>query len=212
MNDIIVTICDKPSIISFFIYNSLFWLCRSDLGRTFAKILNVMKIIKYAMIAAVVSLAACGGGDDSKKADQPAAEEPKAETPAATPAVEGAMLEITGNDVMQFDKKELRAKAGQKVTLTLKHSGKLAKEAMGHNVVILNTGTDVAAFAAKAVDAKDNDYFPQSEAANVIAHTKLIGGGESDTIEFTAPAAGTYPFICSFPGHYGFMKGEFIVE
>lgn len=172
-----------------------------------------MKIIKYAMIAGVVSLAACGGGDDSKKAEQPAAaEETKAETPAATPAAEGAVLEITANDVMQFDKKELRAKAGQKVTLTLKHAGKLAKEAMGHNVVILKTGTDVAAFAMKAVDAKDKDYFPESEAANVIAHTKLIGGGESDTIEFTAPAAGTYPFICSFPGHYGFMKGEFIVE
>ncbi|HTN08165.1 azurin [Agriterribacter sp.] len=173
-----------------------------------------MKIIKYALIAGVVSLAACGSGDESSKAtDQPAAEEQKAETPAATPAAaEGVTLEITGNDVMKFDKTELRAKAGQKVTLTLHHSGKLAKEAMGHNVVILKTGTDVAAFAAKAVAAKANDYFPESEAANVIAHTKIIGAGESVTIEFTAPEAGTYPFICSFPGHYGFMKGDFIVE
>ncbi|HRO47024.1 azurin [Agriterribacter sp.] len=168
-----------------------------------------MKIIKYALIAGVVSLAACGGGDESSKAtDQPAAEEQKAEAPAA----EGVTLEITGDDVMKFDKAELRAKAGQKVTLTLHHSGKLAKEAMGHNVVILKAGTDVAAFAAKAVEAKANDYFPESEAASVIAHTKIIGGGESVTIEFTAPEAGTYPFICSFPGHYGFMKGDFIVE
>ena len=168
-----------------------------------------MKIIKYVLIAGVVSLAACGGGDESSKtSEQPAAEEQKAETPAA----EGAVLEITGNDVMKFDKTELRAKAGQKVTLTLHHAGKLAKEAMGHNIVILKPGTDIAAFAAKAVDAKANDYFPESEAANVIAHTKIIGGGESVTIEFTAPAAGTYPFICSFPGHYGFMKGDFIVE
>ncbi|HRQ49502.1 MAG TPA: azurin [Agriterribacter sp.] len=168
-----------------------------------------MKIIKYALIAGVVSLAACGSGDESSKAtDQPAAAQQEAETPAA----EGVTLEITGDDVMKFDKAELRAKAGQKVTLTLHHSGKLAKEAMGHNVVILKAGTDVAAFAAKAVGAKDNDYFPESEAASVIAHTKLIGGGESTTIEFTAPEAGTYPFICSFPGHYGFMKGDFIVE
>lgn len=165
------------------------------------------------MIASVVSLAACGGGDESsKKAEQPAAEEKKAETPAATPAAEGVTLEITANDVMQYDKKELRAKAGQKVTLTLHHAGKLPLEAMGHNVVILKPGTDIAAFAMKAVDAKANNYFPESEAANVIAHTKLIGGGDSVTIEFTAPPAGTYPFICSFPGHYGFMKGEFIVE
>ncbi len=169
-----------------------------------------MKIFKYALIAGVVSLAACGGGDDSsKKTEEPAAEQ-KSETPAA--AADVAVLEITGNDIMKFDKTELRAKAGQKVTLTLHHSGKLPKEAMGHNVVILKTGTDVAAFAMKAVDAKANDYFPESEAASVIAHTKIIGGGESVTIEFTAPAAGTYPFICSFPGHYGFMKGDFIVE
>lgn len=177
-----------------------------------------MKIIKYAMIAGVVSLAtACGGGDDSKKAEQPAAttEETKTE-PAAPAAAEAtgdvAVLEITANDVMKFDKAELKAKAGQKVKLTLKHSGSLAKEAMGHNVVILKTGTDVAAFAVKAIDAKDKEYIPESESANIIAHTKLIGGGGSDTIEFTAPAAGKYPFICSFPGHYGFMKGEFIVE
>lgn len=172
-----------------------------------------MKIVKYALIAGVVSLAACGGGNDSSNAtDQSAAAESKTETAAEAPAGEGVTLEITGNDVMKFDKTELRAKAGQKVTLTLHHSGKLSKEAMGHNVVILNAGTDVAAYAAKAVEAKANDYFPESEAANVVAHTKIIGGGESVTIEFTAPAAGTYPFICSFPGHYGFMKGDFIVE
>lgn len=173
-----------------------------------------MKVIKLALIAGVVSLSACGGGESTSQAtDQPAAEEQKVETPAAAPAAaEGVALEITGDDAMKFDKAELRAKAGQKVTLTLHHSGKLAKEAMGHNIVILKTGTDIAAFAAKAVEAKANDYFPESEAANVIAHSKVIGGGESVTIEFTAPAAGTYPFICSFPGHYGFMKGDFIVE
>ncbi|MEM6771051.1 MAG: plastocyanin/azurin family copper-binding protein, partial [Bacteroidota bacterium] len=27
-----------------------------------------------------------------------------------------------------------------------------------------------------------------------------------------APAAGEYDFICTFPGHYGVMKGKFIVE
>lgn len=172
-----------------------------------------MKLIKYVMIAGVVSLAACGGGDESKKADQPA-DQTKTETPAESTQAAGdvAELEITGNDLMKFDKTELRAKAGQKVKLTLHHSGNLAKEAMGHNIVILKSGADVAAFAAKAVDAKATEYVPASEEANVIAHSKIIGGGESTTIEFTAPAAGTYPFLCSFPGHYGFMKGDFIVE
>ena len=40
----------------------------------------------------------------------------------------------------------------------------------------------------------------------------MIGGGQTTSITFTAPAAGTYDFICSFPGHSGLMKGKFIVE
>ena len=83
---------------------------------------------------------------------------------------------------------------------------------MGHNFVALKQGTDLNAFAQKAMTAKDNDYIPKSESASVIAHTKLIGGGESDTIEFTIAEKGTYDYICSFPGHFSMMKGKLIVE
>lgn len=119
---------------------------------------------------------------------------------------------IKGSDAMQFDVKEVKVKAGQKVKLTLTHSGKLAKTAMGHNFVLLKTGTDIASFASKAAAARETEYIPKSEEASIIAHTKLVGGGESDTIEFTAPKKGTYTYICSFPGHYALMKGTFIVE
>jgi azurin len=119
---------------------------------------------------------------------------------------------IKGSDAMQFDLKEIKVKAGQKVKLTLTHSGKLAKAAMGHNWVLLKPGTDVAAFGSKAAAARETDYIPAAEKASIIANTKLVGGGESDTIEFTAPAKGTYTYICSFPGHYALMKGSFIVE
>ena len=119
---------------------------------------------------------------------------------------------IKGSDAMQFDLKEIKVKAGQKVKLTLTHSGKLAKAAMGHNWVLLKTGTDIAAFGSKAAAARETEYIPKSEEASIIAHTKLVGGGESDTIEFTAPKKGTYTYICSFPGHYALMKGTFIVE
>lgn len=121
-------------------------------------------------------------------------------------------IQIKGSDAMQFDLKEIKVKAGQKIKLTLTHSGKLAKAAMGHNFVLLKPGVDVAAFGGKAAAARETDYIPKSEEANIIAHTKLVGGGESDTIEFTAPKKGTYTFICSFPGHYALMKGNFIVE
>jgi azurin len=34
---------------------------------------------------------------------------------------------------------------------------------------------------------------------DVIAHTQKPFGGETTDIEFTAPAKGTYDFLCSFP-------------
>lgn len=116
---------------------------------------------------------------------------------------------INSNDQMKFDTSEIRVKAGEKIKLTLNHTGDLPKNAMGHNFVLLEKGTDIADFAMKAMDAKDNEYIPSK---GVLAYTGLIGGGESTTIEFTAPAKGTYDFICSFPGHYSIMKGKFIVE
>jgi len=43
--------------------------------------------------------------------------------------------------------------------------------------------------------------------------TKLISSGETDTIEFIAPTAGTYAFYCSVPSHRSQgMEGTLIVE
>lgn len=116
---------------------------------------------------------------------------------------------INSDDQMKFDLSEIRVKAGEKIKLTLNHTGKLPVNAMGHNFVLLTKGTDVAQFAQQAMKASDNEYIPSKGA---LVYTDLIGGGESTSIEFTAPAKGTYDFICSFPGHYAMMKGKFIVE
>lgn len=116
---------------------------------------------------------------------------------------------INSNDQMRFDMDEIRVKAGEKIKLTLNHTGKLPKNAMGHNFVLLEAGTNISKFGQEAMNAKATEYIP---AKGVIAHTKLIGGGESTTVEFTAPKKGTYDFVCSFPGHYAIMKGKFIVE
>ena len=86
-----------------------------------------MKMIKYVMIAGVISLSACGGGDQSSTPAEQPAEQPKTETPAQEqpaqtqpaqeqPAATGdvAVLEITGNDLMKYDKTELHAKEDRK--------------------------------------------------------------------------------------------------
>lgn len=139
-----------------------------------------------------------------------------AATCLALPALaEEKKIEITGNDAMQFSTKALDAAPGDTVVLTLKHIGKLPKAAMGHNFVLLKADAKVQDFALKAATAAATDYIPADEESKklVIAHTKLVGGGESDTVTFTAPKEpGAYPFICSFPGHFALMQGVLTVK
>lgn len=161
------------------------------------------------LVISMLVLSACGGDTKQQNsADQPVTAQ---EETTATPST-GNTLEIEANDQMQFNLTELKAVAGQEITLVLKNVGKMDKTVMGHNVIILKVGTDVAEYAKKALAAKDTDYVPASESESVIAHTKLTGGGESDTIKFTITEKGTYDFICSFPGHYALMKGKLIIE
>lgn len=165
--------------------------------------------IKSSIFAVIcmIALSACGG--NTKTEETTTAD---ATTQTAVASGNGATLEIEANDQMQFNLTELKAVAGQEVTLILKNVGKMDKAVMGHNVIILKAGTDVAEYAKKAMAARETDYLPASESESVIAATKLIGGGETDTITFTIPEKGTYDFICSFPGHYALMKGKLIIE
>lgn len=156
----------------------------------------------------VLLILGCG----NKSSESTSGEAPKSMIESDTGSSDGDVtkLVINSNDLMQYDRKELRAKAGTKVELTLNHTGKMAKEAMGHNLAILKMGTNLPDFAQRAIEATDNEYIPEGD--EVLVHTKLIGGGESTTITFDAPEKGTYDFLCTFPGHYALMQGKFIVE
>lgn len=166
-----------------------------------------MKTIRYFLLAAFSAFlfSACSpGGPDTASGG-------KDEAPVVD--ADGTLLiTLRADDHMRFDKLVLRAKAGQKIRLELIHTGKASVSAMGHDFVLLKAGVDAAKFAQKAAVSASNGFIPPSEAENVIAHTKMLGGGESDTIEFTAPDAGSYTFLCSFPGHFTTMRGQFIVE
>ena len=158
------------------------------------------------------ALYACGGGSAESESSSSTPATTNEPAPAETEEVSAvAEVSISGDDAMKFDKSEIKVKAGQTVKLTLTHTGTLPKNAMGHNFVLLSAGVDPAEFGTKAMGAVETDYIPEGD-DQVIAHTKLIGGGESVTIEFAAPEAGTYDFMCSFPGHFALMKGKFIVE
>ncbi len=171
-----------------------------------------MKLTYLSAIAATLMLASCVSNQDKKDDNKEAETTQQQEAPQEPEKKEVVELTITANDQMQFDKKTLEVKAGSHVKLTLKNIGEMPKESMGHNWTLLENGVDLVQYATAAMNAKDNDYQPADRYADVITKTKLLGPGESETIEFDAPAAGTYKFLCTFPGHYGTMQGDFIVK
>jgi azurin len=179
---------------------------------------NLNLIIMKKLLLVFVAALALSCGDNNKKEDvtTPKIGGPKVEskTPVTTGTTDNAVAEITitGNDQMKFDLSQIRVKAGQKVRLTLKHVGKMEKAVMGHNWALLAPGTDMAAVGQAAASAEKSDYIPSEYKDKILEHTKMLGGGESDTIEFEAPAAGTYDYMCTFPGHYALMQGKLIVE
>jgi azurin len=121
-------------------------------------------------------------------------------------------LEISGNDQMQFDKKELAVAADcTQVEVTLKHTGKMPAQAMGHNWALAKTA-DMAGAATDGLAAGlANDHIKKGD-TRVIAHTKIVGGGQSTSVTFPTSAlkkGEAYSFFCTFPGHWSIMKGVF---
>lgn len=112
---------------------------------------------------------------------------------------------------MRFDLNEIKVQAFSTIELTLVHTGKRTKEEMGHNFVLLNIEVEIRPFAMSVLGKKENGYVPESK-EDIIVFSEVIGGGESTTITFEAPAKGIYNFLCSVPGHFGLMQGKFIVE
>ncbi|ADY53818.1 blue (type 1) copper domain protein [Pseudopedobacter saltans DSM 12145] len=176
--------------------------------------MNKFRLSVFAVIASL-ALFSCGGSGERKTentATTPVETKPTEPpvTSSSAPLSQDIMLE--GNDQMRFNATEFRVKAGEPVHLTLKHVGTMKKDVMGHNVVVLKMGSDLHAFDTEAIKAKSTDYIPKSLNNEIIAHTKLLSGGESDSITFTLDKPGTYEFLCSFPGHATFMKGKIIAE
>ena len=141
--------------------------------------------------------------------------EETSEAVAAEWSAEGSCQQvIEGNDMLQFNLKEMVVSANCKeVTVTLKHTGAMPANVMGHNWVLTNNTDFMPVAQAGGAAGIENNYVPIGD-QRVLATTTIIGGGEETSVTFSIDSlvvGDDYTFFCSFPGHYAIMKGAFKV-
>lgn len=137
------------------------------------------------------------------------------EAVAAEWSAEGSCQQvIEGNDMLQFNLKEMVVSANCKeVTVTLKHTGAMPANVMGHNWVLTNNTDFMPVAQAGGAAGIENNYVPVGD-QRVLAATTIIGGGQETSVTFSIDSlvvGDDYTFFCSFPGHYAIMKGVFKV-
>jgi len=179
-----------------------------------------MRILAFTRLALTFGL--CGASVACSKAeaqkDTPASTQAPAVTTAPpTPAptlappkpVQKVELQIASvANTMAFDKTALSVPAGAEVHLVLKNNATMTT--LPHNWVLVKTGTEASVAAAGLKLGEPAGYFDARD-KNALAHAPLAKPGETTEVTFTAPEAGTYPYICTFPGHYMMMKGVLTV-
>ena len=119
-------------------------------------------------------------------------------------------LGVTPN-VLQFDKEELRARAGQTVRIVFTNT-----DNMEHNLLIImpESLAEVGRLADQMMaspQGRERAYIPDTP--DVIAATPILDPGEQFELVFQVPEEpGEYEFVCTIPGHWRIMNGLFIVE
>jgi len=175
-----------------------------------------------AVLSVSMFLTSCGGSEQPKQ-EEPAATEtaasdlftddrPAYDASAIDPSAEVVSIEVdaTGQSMseMSYNPKTINVKAG--TTIKLKLVNKSTDESMPHNWVLVFDGTKESVATAGLDVGKEGSYVPNIK--DVLVATRLLGPGEETEITFPAPPAGTYEFVCTYPGHWSMMNGKFIVE
>ena len=115
-----------------------------------------------------------------------------------------AELALDAVEPLRFSAPELTVKAGARVRLLFNNEGEML-----HNFVLVAPGrADAVATAAASMGltGQERNYVPDTP--DVLYFTAILEPDRSETIFFRAPTTpGTYPYICSFPGHGFVMRG-----
>ncbi len=166
----------------------------------------------------MLAVFACGGGSDATPLPKPRATNTPAPTSAAgptTPPTEAPTVALSGpverleisvnGDVSEFDRSSLSVAAGSQVHLTFSNVSTINQ----HNWVLVRSGAETGVAERGALSPTTGWLEPGDP--EIIANTDLLATGAAGEVRFMAPPAGSYQFICTFPGHNVTMFGAFEV-
>jgi azurin len=112
---------------------------------------------------------------------------------------------------MRYDTTRLVVEAGKPFEIIFENA-----DFMPHNLVVVNPGVrekigvQTATMRPDQLDKQGRAYLPTTR--GVIAATKTIQLGESESLKITAPEKeGDYEYFCSYPAHYQLMWGNLVV-
>lgn len=149
-----------------------------------------------AVLSLLFVLAACGPGEQEITPDQAAVFAEPVDVELVVPAERNAMA---------YAVEQIEAPAGARVRLVMDNR-ETTSRAMVHNVVVVNSAAAMDRVGQAGASAPNN--IPDDPA--IVTYTPLAGPGEQTAVVFEMPPPGTYPFICTFPGHFQFMQGTLV--
>lgn len=152
--------------------------------------------MRFLCLALSLTLAACTSEPAAPAPDQAA---------VFAQTVDAELVVASTPNAMAYATTEISAPAGATVRLVMDNTG-TTSPAMLHNVVVVRTQSDVDRVGRAAAGAAD--HLPDDPA--IIGGTPIAQPGTRTAVVFTMPPAGRYPFVCTYPGHYQFMRGTLV--
>mgnify|MGYP001107197703 CR=1 FL=1 len=131
--------------------------------------------------------------------------------PWATRNRQARPIVIEAGKNLTFATRSFKVKAGEPIMLTFANP-----DVVPHNWALIKPGTlsKVGELVNKVVsdpDAAIRNYIPITD--DIIVYTDIVQPSNQMIISFQAPAEkGSYPYLCTFPGHWMVMNGVMIVE
>lgn len=120
-------------------------------------------------------------------------------------SVDAELVVPAERNALRYTVARIEAPAGARVRLVM-DNGATTSLAMIHNVVVVADSEAVERVGLAAAGVRDN--IPDDDA--ILAYTPLARPGERTAVVFTMPPPGSYPFICTYPGHYRLMQGTLV--